>query len=260
MILSNTVRLKLKSGDAVVGTLAGLDLPAANRILAESGFDFILIDTQHSFIDPTMLSRMGLQMGHKDIIVRVISNEPWLIGQALDIGADGVVVPMTETAEDVERAIHAAKYPPRGMRSWGSSARADKYDGVGRYAEIANDETLVWPQIESVTAVENIDEILAIDGVDGIMIGPADLGLTMGILPHQWNDEHEAMIQHILDKCNEHGIPWGMFTSTYEIATKWLERGGKIATVGNELGFLQSGLTEIDANIRSLLARINTTT
>ena len=256
--MANTIRRKLAAGKAIVGTMAGLDLPAANGALAESGFDFVLIDTQHSAIDPTMLSRMVRAMGHKDVIVRVLFNEPWLINQALDIGADGVIVPLTESAADVERAIEAAKYPPRGARSWGSSLRADKYGGSAGYSKVANDETLVWPQIESVKAVERIDEILTVEGIDGIMVGPGDLGLTMGILPSEWNDEHEAMVQHILDKCNEHGVPWGMFTSTYEIAEKWLERGGRIATVGADLGFLISGLAAMDSQVRDLVARVNT--
>ena len=88
-------------------------------------------------------------------------------------------------------------------------------------------------------------------------ISANDLGLTMGILPSEWNDEHTAMIQHILDKCQEHGVPWGMFTSTYEIAEYWLERGGLIATVGADLGFLMSGLAAMDARVRDLVARVN---
>ena len=255
--MANSIRNKLSAGEAIVGTLAGLDLPAANRALAESGFDFVLIDTQHSPIDPTMLSRMVKGMGHKDIVVRVLFNEPWLINQALDIGADGVIVPLTESAADVERAVEAAKYPPRGARSWGSSARADKYGGSASYSAVANDETLVWPQIESVKSVERIDEILTVEGIDGIMVGPGDLGLTMGILPSEWNDEHEAMVQHILDKCKEHGVPWGMFTSTYEIAKKWLGRGGQIATVGSDLGFLMAGLQAMDSQVRDLVAGVN---
>ena len=256
--MANSIREKLAAGKAIVGTMAGLDLPAANKAVAESGFDFVLIDTQHSAIDPTMLSRMVRAMGHKDVIVRVLFNEPWLINQALDIGADGVIVPLTESAADVERAIEAAKYPPRGNRSWGSSLRADKYGGSPGYSRVANDETLVWPQIESVKAVERLDEILTVEGIDGIMVGPGDLGLTMGILPSEWNDEHDAMIRHILDKCNEHGVPWGMFTSTYEIAERWLERGGLIATVGADLGFLMSGLAAMDSQVRDLVARVNT--
>ena len=255
--MTNTIRRKLAAGQAIVGTLAGLDVRAANRAVAESGFDFVLIDTQHSAIDQTMLSRMVTSMGDKDVVVRVLFNEPWLINQALDIGADGVIVPLTESASDVERAVEAAKYPPRGARSWGSSLRADKYGGSAPYSRVANDETLVWPQIESVKSVERIDEILAVEGVDGIMVGPGDLGLTMGILPSEWNDEHTAMIQHILDKCQEHGVPWGMFTSTYEIAEYWLERGGLIATVGADMGFLMSGLAAMDARVRDLVARVN---
>ena len=83
------------------------------------------------------------------------------------------------------------------------------------------------------------------------------LGLTMSILPSEWNDQHTAMIQHILDKCREHGVPWGMFTSTYEIAEYRLERGGLIATVGADMGFLMSALADMDAQVRHLVERIS---
>lgn len=255
--VQNSIKQKLHDGKAIIGTIPTIDHRATLRELAGSDFDFLLIDTQHSPIDITTLYRMLVDIGRsKEIIVRVPFNETHLINSALDAGADGVIVPLTNTPEAVERAVQAAKFPPRGVRSWGPKG-AVNYGGPEKYARTANDEVIVWPQVETLEAVENLDDILTIDGVDGIMIGPADLGWSMGFMPHEGMDEVDAMFQHVLDKCIEHGVPWGMFTSTYERAEKWLTRGGKIATVGADSAFLAEGLRTTEARVNALRDRLN---
>ena len=116
---------------------------------------------------------------------------------------------------------------------------------------------IVWPQIETLEAVENLDDILTVDGVDGIMIGPADLGWSMGLHAARGAEEVDKMFQHVLDKCIEHGVPWGMFTSTYERAEQWLSRGGKIATVGTDASFLADGLQQTESLVNALRDRVN---
>lgn len=255
--MKNLLKEKLLSGQAVVGTIGQMNDFNTLRLLAKSAFDFILIDTQHTPLDSATLASMIQVIGpEKDIIVRVLYNQPWLINQAIDSGADGVIVPLTETVEDIERVMEGAKYPPRGLRSWGPRG-GPKYGGNERYADVANDEMIVWPQIESKTAVENIDKILEIDGIDGIMIGPADLGLTHGFKPHEGDEKRDELIQYVLDKCIEHDVPWGMFTSTFDKAEKWLARGGKIATVGTEMGFMAAGMSETESQVKSLLESVN---
>ena len=255
--LRNTAKEKLRAGKAIVGTLAQLNDFTTLRLLAASAFDFVLIDTQHSPIDAMTLRNMIRVIGpEKDVIVRVVYNEPWLVNQALDSGADGVIIPLTETVEDIERVIRGAKYPPLGLRSWGPSG-SPKYGGPQRYADVANDEVLVLPQIETKTAVDNMDSILQVDGVDGIMVGPADLGYSIGFKPHEGYRERDELIQQILDKCLEHNIPWGMFTSTFEIAEKWLSRGGKIATVGTEITHMTAAISRTEADVQALLDRLN---
>ena len=255
--MRNQTKEKIREGKAVVGTIITLDDPSITGIMGKSGFDFFLIDTQHTPIGPDCLRRMITGLGdERDIIVRTLWNDPALVNQVLDIGADGVIIPLTNTAEQVERAVAATKYPPDGTRSWGPRG-APRYGGPERYAQVANEETLVWPQIETIQAVENIDEILKVEGVDGIMIGPADLGLSVGVpAPYSADPKVEEMIAHILCKCKEHGVPWGMFTSTFEIAERWLTRGGLIATVGTDVGFLSAGLACAMADVTGLLSRL----
>lgn len=255
--MQNRIKQKLQDGKAIIGTIPTIDHIVTVRALANSSFDFLLIDTQHSQIDVTTLHEMLLAAGRsKEIIVRVPFNETYLINSAIDAGADGVIVPLTNTPEAVEKAVQAAKYPPRGIRSWGPKG-AVNYGGFENYAKVANDEVIVWPQIETLESVEYLDDILTIDGVDGIMIGPADLGFSMGYMPHEGLDEVDKLIQHVLDKCIEHNVPWGMFTSTYDRAEKWLTRGGKIATVGADIQFLTASLEEAEKKVNALRERVN---
>jgi len=257
--LINRTKKKLMEGKAVVGTIVSLDNEATAGVMSKAGFDFILIDTQHTPIGPDSLSSiiMRLQPTESDIVVRVVYNEPWYINMAYDVGADGVIVPMTNNPDDVRRAVSASKYPPDGVRSWGPKNTA-KYDAPPGYWARANDELMVWPQIETVEAVENVDEILQVDGVDGIMIGPTDLTLSLG-LPRSYPPElpeAEERINYVLSKCKEYKVPFGHFTSTYEIAEKWLRRGGQIVTVGSDLGFMADGANGMSAAATKLLSEL----
>ncbi len=254
--MRNKTKQKLSEGKAVVGTIVGLDNILTTGIMGRSGFDFMLIDTQHAAIESEGLRRIIAGLATEvEIIVRVRWNDTPLINHALDMGADGVIIPLTNTAQDVERAVAAAKYPPIGIRSWGPRV-TERYGGNEKYSAVANDETMVLPQIETAKAVDNIDEILKVKGIDGIMIGPADLGLSVGYLPHEGRAQVDEMIGHILAKCKEHGVPWGMFTSTFDRAEQWLTKGGQIATVGSDISFLTDGLAQAVGEVKALLSRI----
>ncbi len=257
-ILRNKTKEKARAGEPVLGTIAMLDDPAVGAVMGQADVDFFLIDTQHTPIGPDNLGRIitGLNTD-REIIVRVLTKDPWLVNQALDVGADGVIIPYTNTAEEVANAISGAKYPPLGTRSWGSKAVV-RYGGAEKYAEVANEEAMCLPQIETVEAVDNIDEILQVDGVDGIMVGPADLGITMGIPgPYNGHPEVDAMISHILDKCKEHGVPWGMFTSSFDFAEKWLREGGQIVTVGHEIALLGEGIDQMTDRMAKVIASLD---
>ena len=257
--MKNKTKEKLREGKAVLGAVATVDHPAVARVLGQTGFDFLLIETQHSTVGEDALNRMitTLLPTDSEIIVRVLSNNDGLIGQALDAGADGVIVPLVNTREEAERAVAATKYPPEGVRSWGPG-KTDKYGGSGEYAVRANDEMMTLIQIESVQAVENIDEILSVKGVDGIMIGPGDLSLSMGHRPGlPPAPEVDEMIARILGKCKEHGVPFGMFTAMLEIAETWLGQGGQIGTVGSDVGYVREGAEKTLQGMQKLLSTVN---
>ena len=255
----NKTKEKLREGKSVLGAVVVLDHPMVNVAMAQTGFDYLLVETQHSPVGFDSLRRMmsALLPTESNIIVRVLSNDAGLIGQTLDLGADGVIVPLVNTREEAERAVAATKYPPEGVRSWGPG-NTERYGGSGEYAVHANDEMITLVQIESVQAVENVDQILSVDGVDGIMIGPGDLSLSMGHRPAMPPaPEVDEMIAHVLSKCKEHGVPFGMFTAMLEIAEKWLSQGGQIGTVGSDLAYLRDGAERTLQDMERLLAKVN---
>ena len=258
--MENKTKRKLREGKAVVGSSVGVDDPFTLETMGKAGFDFVLIDTQHSPVGPETLFRMikGLSPTESDIIVRVLWNDVPLINQVLDLGADGVIIPLVNSKAEAERAVSGAKYPPDGVRSWGPR-NTEKYGGPTEYGGgRANQEILVLPQIETVEAVNNLDEILEVTGVDGIMIGPADLTLSIGnppIYPPEL-PETEEMIGRVLSKCLEHKVPFGQFTSTFEVTEKWLSRGGQIAIVGSDGAFVQQGAQRTASGIKEMLSRI----
>ena len=255
--MGNNTKRKLKEGKAVVGSIVQIDNLFTTEMMGKAGFDFLLIDTQHSPIGVETLHSLikGLSPTESDIIVRAVWNDTWLVNQCVDVGADGVIIPLTNTAEDVKRAVAAAHYPPIGVRSFGPR-KIDRYASIDEYHERSFEDTLVLPQIESREAMENIDEILQVDGVDGIMVGPNDLALTHGLPPGIGKPAADPLIQKVLDKCKEHGVPFGMFTMTYEVAEKWLSRGGQIAVVGGDLGFVAEGAERTARQVKELVARL----
>ena len=259
ILVKNKVKEKLKQGKAVMGALVTVNDPLTLHVMANAGFDYLLVDTQHSVIGTDTLFSIikGLNPTESEVIVRVIWNDRALINQVFDFGADGVIVPFTNTAEEVEQAIIAAKYPPRGIRSWGPRY-TDRYGkNPNEYWENANEQTLVFPQIETVQAVENLDSILQVDGVDGIMIGPNDLAMSFGMTPGIGKKETEPIFQQVLDKCKEYNVPWGMFTVTLEIAEQWFKKGGQIGVVGGDFGWVVEGAENTLKEVNSLLKDVN---
>ena len=255
--MENSTKRKLREGKPVVGSGVYVDEISTLQIMAQAGFDFLAIDLQHGTIPPQSLYRVmsALSPTESEIIVRVLWNDVGLINQVVDLGADGVIAPLANTVEDFERAVAAAKYPPDGIRSYGPW-KTERYGGLEAYHARANDEILVLPQIETMEAVGNIDQLLEVKGIDGIMVGPADLALSMGLSPEDPGPEHEKMIAHILSKCQEHSVPFGIFTEGLEDSENWLSRGGQICMVGMDLMFVEQGAAQAVRGINEMLGRL----
>jgi 4-hydroxy-2-oxoheptanedioate aldolase len=234
---TNLLRDKLAGGGTALGAWMFLREPMLAHSAARLDYDYVCIDVQHglqSFDDVTamLLATAG---GTATPIVRTPWNEPGLVGRFLDAGALGIIFPMINSAEDAARAVAACRYPPAGERSLGPIG-AGLLHGADYFAT-ANDSVLVIPMIETATAVARIDDILAVDGVDHIYVGPADLGFSMGLRPGLDNDDprYGEAIETILEACGRHGVVPGIHCSP-ELAAKRAGQGFRFLSVGYDFG------------------------
>ena len=250
----------LRSRRPAVGCAHMIADVTVSELLRSVDLDFVLVDTQHVALSVESLQRMviALQPTELSVLVRPASNDPVLIGQALDVGATGVIVPMVNSGDEARRVVDAARYPPEGRRSWGPSKRAMR-GSASDYAREANREVVVLAQVETALAVQNLDEILSVEGLSGIMVGPADLAISLGYSEDRGNAEVEKVFVSIRDRCRERDVPFGFFTSNAEQATHWIEEGSLITTCSSDTDFVARGVQSLAATLRSAAQQASST-
>lgn len=239
--MKNILKEKLRRGESVIGTFIGLGYPDLTEILSRMGFDWLLLDAEHGPLSLESMQVMLHAMNGTDCtpIVRPQWNDPVIIKRVLDIGPHGVLIPWVNTKEEAEAAVSACKYPPKGIRGW-SPRRAARFDPD--YRHTANEEVLVSVQIETEKALQNISEILSVEGVDAAYIGPWDLSNNLGFgVPPMWDQaRYLEAFDMVLRTCDEYGKTAGMFCNRDNIS--WaIERGFRFNTVGDVDGFLRYG-------------------
>ena len=229
-----------------------LSIPSAfsAEVMAHQGFDWLCIDMQHGVIDYQVAVTMLQVIGTTETtpFVRVPWNEPGIIGKMLDAGAYGVIIPLVNDREQAEAAVRACRYAPEGARSYGPTRAA--YYGGSDYASQANREIACIPMIETKTAVENLDDILSVPGIDAVYVGPADLSLTMGLPPRMDHDDEafqSARIK-IAATCRERGVTPGIHASA-TLAPKHVEAGYRMITISSDVGAMAGAAGE---HLRSL--------
>jgi len=237
----NVTKQRLMQGKAVIGVGASVDNLLVPEALAQSGFDFILIDNQHgNWNDASNAAAFrAVQMGGATPMIRVQKNDYYTIGRALDRGAMGIIVPMVNSKKEAEAAARAVRFPPRGGRSIGPFGTSFLGEN---YVEEINDQVYLAVQIETATAVKNAREILSVEGVDGCWVGPGDMSLTMGV--EQGAPEHEEAILSVLALCQELGKVPGLACRPNN-AAYWLDKGFRFVTVGGELGLMRERATQV---------------
>ena len=248
----NTAKTKMKQGQPAYGYAIGMGSPFAAEALSNCGIDWILLDTQHGSWGPdtTNLALMAMRNSSAIPMARVARNDYTLIGRLLDEGAMGIVVPMVENAEDAKRAVEACRLPPVGKRSWGWGG-AIQYGGD--YPDWIDDQIFVAVQIESITAVENAEAIMAVDGVDGCWAGPADMALSMGIDPRNApDDEHHAKaLEQVVQACKNTGKAAGLACPNPEEARQRADQGFQFLTAGGDMGLMISAAADGLKTLRS---------
>lgn len=224
--MNNDFRTRLRNGEALFGTLLNLPSTTVAEVLAGAGFDWLFIDAEHGAIGTSALLSI-LQAVDRDIacIVRLSELNGGAIKKALDLGAHGIMVPQVETAEQAAEAVRLARYAPAGERGMGLS-RAHGYGfSFDDYLARANDEVTVIVQAEHARAVENIEEIAAVDGLDAVFIGPYDLSASLG---HAGEVEHPTVveaIERVTRACQSAGVPLGYFGVDAKAVMPYVERG-----------------------------------
>jgi 4-hydroxy-2-oxoheptanedioate aldolase len=240
----NTAKQRMLKGKPAIGVILTLESPVAAEVLSPIGFDFILVDTQHGSWDfaDVMFAFRGACVGTAVPMARVQKNDYYAIGSLLDKGALGIIVPMVNSAEEAEAAAFAVRYPPRGGRSAG--AHLARFHGSD-YERWIDDEVFLAVQIETEQAVEQAEEILAVDGVDGCFVGPVDLGLTMGVDPgtDEGSRALERAILRVLDACRKTNKVPGLWAGGKP--QFWIEQGFLFVAAASDLGFLLSGADEL---------------
>jgi 2-keto-3-deoxy-L-rhamnonate aldolase RhmA len=244
----NTLRQKLSQGQPAYGTMIGdLRSPTVVQIIAQSGYDFLFIDTEHgpySLETVADLVRVARLSGLTPL-VRVPDAEYHLLVRPFDLGARGIMIPRVETRAQVEKIVESCLFPPLGAR--GCSVDKGQNDFTGQsawsFAEEANRENLIILQIERRRAVEDIDELLSVPGVGAAVIGPNDLSLDMGLRSDDMLGDLEGPIQRVLDACLARDIPCGIHIGDLEWLAEWGRRGMLLLCYGSGLKFVRQSAT-----------------
>ncbi|MGW1680828.1 HpcH/HpaI aldolase family protein [Saccharopolyspora sp. NPDC002376] len=233
---------RIRNREQAIGYWVALDAPVATERLARLGYDYVVVDAQHGMLGYTGIRNaiLAIDAGATSApLVRVGQNDPYTIGRALDAGANGVIVPLVDTAEDAAAAVRATRYPPEGRRSFGPMRSQLR---VGPDPAEANESVLVLAMIETPEGLANVTEICATPGLDGVYIGPADLRLAVGgatASDPTVDDVFEEAVVKIAVAAANAGIAAGFHTPTGEVAKRRLAQGFTYATVSCDLVHLE---------------------
>ena len=248
--LRNHVKAKLKAGKPALGVSLSVMDSELIRTISDSGFDWVLYDTEHGPWSIETVNDMiqGTRGSVASPIIRVVWNDVNAIKRALDTGTFGIIVPWVSSKEDAERAVRYSRYPPEGLRGFGPG-RAARAWGITweEYVELADDEILVVVQIEREEAVERIEEIVSVDGVDATWLGPGDLSASMGLIGQFFHPKVLKAMERMVEACEDAGIAPGIAAGAgvekfgVEYINELIEDGFKFINIGRDAGLLKLG-------------------
>ena len=248
---------RLRNKEFLIGGHIFLPNPSLAEAMACFGYEFIWIDGEHGPFDKEqILAHITAVNGQgAGAFVRVTLNDPALIKPVLEMGPDGIIIPMVNTAAEAEAAMSACIYPPAGARGFGPR-RASRYGTVSdqEYLASINEALVKLVQIEHKDAVDNINAILGVKGVDGVVIGPYDLSGSMGLMGQLEHPDVQERCRHVVTRCKAHGTPCGpsIGPANDGIIKFWLDLGADFVFCGDELTFLQMGSVATLAKLRAL--------
>ena len=256
----NLLRTLWKSGGAAVNGWLSIPNSFSAETMAHQGWDTLTIDMQHGMIDYSAMIPMlqAISTTSTVPVVRVPWLEPGILMKTLDAGAYGVICPMVNTREDAQKLVAYTHYAPRGTRSFGP-VRATLYAGPD-YAQHANDTIVTFAMIETAQALDNLDNILSVEGLDAIYIGPSDLSLALGCTPtfDDLDPKAAEAVEHILARARANGVVAGIHNGTPESALKRIAKGFQFVTISSDARLMAAGAQQIIGKMRGASAAVPT--
>ena len=249
----NQLKRNLKAGHVQCGCWLSLVSHAAAEICASAGFDWVLIDTEHA---PTELHMVHHQVQAaaaypSSIVVRAAWNDTVVIKRLLDLGVQTLLLPYVQNVEEAKRAVAAVRYPPRGIRGVSSNSRSNRFGRVKDYFKHADDEVCLIVQIETRAAIAQIESIAAIDGIDGLFIGPQDLAADFGHLGNPGHPDVQAAIADAIPRMKKTGKAAGILAFAEADARKWIEHGAQFVAVTSDQFLLARETAAVAAKFKS---------
>jgi 2-keto-3-deoxy-L-rhamnonate aldolase RhmA len=248
----NKLKRDLVAGKVCIGATVTLNSPVVAELMAHIGLDWLWFETEHTSMSVDSVLTMLQATNGSDIttVVRVPWNDKTMIKRILDTGPDGIIIPLINSREEAEAAVRAMKYPPRGERGAGLS-RAQTYGlNMGDYLATADEEVTTIAMIEHIRAVENINEIIAVDGIDSVMIGALDLSGSMGLLGETSHPKVEEAVQTVLAACKAGGMPCGIIAGLADVANERIAQGFTNIILGIDVLFLSSAIQSQLSQVR----------
>lgn len=236
------------------GLFLGMASPISAEVLATCGYDFLLIDAEHGVNDTRSIQTQLQAMAPHPVecLVRPANHDPSIIKQILGTGAQTLLVPMVDTAEQARAIVASMHYPPKGIRGVGTGLeRASRWNACSDYLNRAGDELCLIVQVETITALENLEEIVSIEGVDGVFIGPSDLAASMGYLGQVSHPEVKKAISDALSRVAAAGKAAGMFCADAAQAASYQESGATFLAMGADTVLLRNAATHLLETLRA---------
>ncbi len=248
----NSFKHAIEAGRLQVGLWSILSSHVTVEVIAGAGFDWLVLDTEHAPNElPMVMSQLqAAQGGTAHPVVRIPWNDTVDIKRYLDIGVQTLLIPTIESAEEAKSAVAATRYPPRGVRGYSAAPRASLYGRVKNYPQICEEEICVLLQIETGKGLDNLEAIAAVDGVDGLFIGPGDLSAALGHVGNPKDPEVLGIIDKTIERIRACGKPAGILTPDEALARHYVEQGCLFVAVGSDLGLLARGSEQLAAKFK----------
>ncbi|GAA4224008.1 2-keto-3-deoxy-L-rhamnonate aldolase RhmA [Sagittula marina] len=258
MDISNPFKARLKAGQNVpLGTWLMTGAPSTAEALGRLGFDFLVLDMEHVPVGITETADLlrAIAVTPARALVRLPWNDPVMIKRVLDAGAQSIMLPFVQTAEEARAAVSAAKYPPVGTRGVAAVHRSSGYGAATDYLKRANDETCVIIQLETPEALAALPEIAKVEGLDGVFVGPGDMAAAMGYIGQIGHPEVQKMLADAARQAREVGLPVGIVGPTPEMVRNFIDMGYSFAAIGSDMALMTGRAREVLSALGSDVAK-----